>query len=294
MSRHLEPVLQSWLLRTRLRRERSNRGLTQKEAADLLEWSAAKILRIEGGLVNVSLTDLRALLSLYKITDADVVEYLEELARGARGESWAAGYESVLTPEFIRYVGYESGASAVKQVESQLVPGALQTPRYARSVITELSPIEDPPDIVERRVEARLKRQDFLFGGRRPAMSFIIDEAVIRRPVGGVEVMVEQLQHLKAKSAEPDVNIQVLPFALGVTKGMRGPFVLLEFGDPDIHPLLFIETSRIDLLMLDDDVEIGQQSAIFFDLEHRATPPEQFEEIIDEAIDQMTHQPVPR
>lgn len=287
MADDLDPVLQSRLLCTRLRRERARLGFTQKHVADVLEWSPAKVLRIENGLVPVTTIDLQALLAVYGVTDGPTLERLAGFARGARGRPWSDGYEDVLTPEFVRYAGFESGASAVKQVESHLVPGALQTPRYARTVIAALSATDDPDEVVDRRVEARLRRQDVLFAGRRPAMDFILDESVLRKPVGGVEVMTEQLEHLKIKSREPDIRIQVLPDSLGATRGMRGPFVLLEFDEADIDPLLFLETSSVDLLMHDDEEEIKLQFAIFLELERIASPPEAFEQIADRVADQL-------
>lgn len=288
MAVYIDPVTQSRRLRTRLRQLRSQRDLTQETVASMLDWSTAKVLRIESGTVSVSITDLRALLGVYDVTDPGEIDELVDLAREARRRPWAAAYKDLWTPEFYRYVGYEASAARVMKVESQLVPGLLQTKEYAEAVMQALAPVSPPdaPDI-QRRVEARLRRQEELFGKPRPKMAFVLDEAVVRRVMGGPRVMADQLRHLQEMASSPDLTIQIVPFGKGATSSLQGPFTILEFDQADLDTVLFIETPRGDLITFEDQETVTSYHARFLELEGQATKADRFQPIIDKVIGDM-------
>src|SRR5581483_8594616 len=152
--------------------------MTQEQAAGVMEWSLSKLIRIEGGGVSISVSDLRSLLTMYQITDESYVEELVTLARAARQRSWLTAFRDVTSSQYVTFVGYEAAASIIRQFEPTLIPGQLQTEEYARAVTLEYA-----ADRVDKLVEIRIRRQELLEGPRR-LFCFILDEAVIRRQVG--------------------------------------------------------------------------------------------------------------
>lgn len=285
---YVDPVLKSKMLRTRLRGLRGRTRMTQKDVARALEWSAMKVLRIEGGDVHVSLTDLNALLSLYRVGDAGEAEELRELARGARQQPWTWDYRDHLHDVFLQYLGYEASAQYMLKAEALTVPGLLQTRDYARVLLEKVAPFDAPTTAqVDVQVEARLKRQAMLFGGAHPQLRVILDEAVIRRPVGGTEVMVDQLHHLQHMAERDDVTIQVVPFGAGATRGLLAPFTVLDFDEPAAESMLFIETPHQQLLTFEDRAMVSFYHGLFCELEDLATPAEEFGQVAEMAIDQL-------
>jgi transcriptional regulator with XRE-family HTH domain len=229
------PVVDGALLTKFLRSRRSSRGEKQEAVANALEWSLSKFTRIESGAVKVSKTDLEAILRHYDVDDKEIVTDLIDLARGARAPAWWDKY-SIPDKAFYAYVGFEAGASAIRMSQGLLVPGLLQTEDYARLVTTTYV----APENVQKVVELRLERQETV-QERRPNQIYILDEAAIRRKIGNV--MPKQLEHLIKMSERSEIDIRIIPFAVGPHFGMRGPFALLEF-DVDLDDVLFLESAR--------------------------------------------------
>ncbi|WP_229858410.1 helix-turn-helix domain-containing protein, partial [Streptomyces anandii] len=216
---------------------RERAGLSQREAAERVEWSQSKLIRVETGTVSVSVSDLRALLSLYAVTDPGQVHELEEAARGSKGPSWWSKYHDVVTPQFAQYLGYESAATSLSTYHPIVVPGHLQTPGYAHAL---LAPRGLSAERADRVVDLRMERQSRMFDGSgRPAATFVLDEAAVRRQIGGPEVLGEQLGQLLEFGARDGVSIRVLPFGAGAHYSTLGSFVLLGF--PDDDDLLYLE-----------------------------------------------------
>lgn len=282
-------------LRVELRRARTRANLTQKDVADALDWSPSKVIRIESGQVAISTTDLKALLTEYRVKDAAVVADLVDLARNSKKQPWSQ-YKDALSLDDQAYFGYESAASIIRQFEPLLVPGLLQTEDYTRVLLTEAFGYEQR--IVERLVEARKERQELLDRDDAPPAFFILDEAGIRRAVGGPEVMRRQLQQLLSLAERALVTLQIVPFGAGAYQGLQGPFVLLEFGeqvdsesddDNDDETeadnfVLYLE-SRESLALRDRPSLTSQYLERFFDLENRAASPEQSIDLLKEAIE---------
>ena len=239
-----DPTIHRRRLRSELRKAREAAGKTQRETAAAMDWSMSKLIRIETGDVRISTNDLRALLNYYGV-DGGRVEALVEVARAAREQPHWARYRDVASPEYLAFLGYESSAAIIRNFEPILIPGLLQTEEYARAVLTEVEPMQRVDPLVDLRVE----RQELLVRPKPPSLHFIIDEAAIRRAVGGPEVMRRQLQHVKDLTSEPHVHIRVVPFEVGMYPKMRVPYVLIEFDAPEDEDILFVEYPNGDTVI---------------------------------------------
>lgn len=282
MAREVDPSLNRRRLRIELRRAREAVGLTQRDAAEAVEWSLSKIIRIEAGTVSVSVTDLRALLQQYGVTDETLIAELEEAARGSKGQSWWAPYADMVSPQYAQYLGYESSATTVQAFNPLVVPALLQTEDYA----TALMKGQGVESQVRRAVELRTARQERIFEQPDgPQTYFIADESTLRRHVGGPSVMRRQLEHVKAMAQHPQVNLQVLPFTAGSFFGATAPFVLLTFKDDD--DLLYIEGSTGSVASRDDLELIARYQESYAEISSAAYEGDQVIELIDEIITSM-------
>jgi transcriptional regulator with XRE-family HTH domain len=229
-------------LRLALRAAREAADLTQERVAAEMDWSLSKLIRIESGQVTVSVNDVRALLSLYDVHDDERVAQLVELARAARKRPWWNTYREHLTASVSSFIGLEAETSAMSYYNALLIPGLLQTEAYARVVLREAMPAESSPEDIEAVLRVRLTRQHEVLTRSTPAdIVVILDEAVLRRTVGGPETMREQLRRLAGYAAQPRVTIHVIPFSAGPYPAMYGPFIILEFPDPNDPPVVFLE-----------------------------------------------------
>ena len=262
-------------LRTELRRARANAGMTQREVADALDWSPSKVLRIEGGQVAVSTTDLKALLYLYKISDDDLVAKLTSIARQSKQHSWSR-YRDVISADTADYFGYEASASIIRSFEPLIVPGLLQTVGYTQDLLGLAYHLDE--STVGRHIEARQERQELFDRETPPETFFILGEAVIRQFVGGPRVMREQLRRLVDLCVGPVTSIQVLPFTSNAHVGLRGPFTLLEFPEDGPPDILHLETHSHYPSF--DDQQTNQYLNYFWDLESTALDRDMSRELI--------------
>ncbi len=279
------PTARGRRLRHELRRMREEAGLTHTEVAQRLEWSASKLSRIETGQSRVQTGDVRDLLDVYGVTDEATRDALVQLAREARRRGWWTRYTDVLGSG--TYVGLEAEASVIHTYESQFVPGLLQTEDYARAVIRAGQARPDP-EALERRVAARMARQEILTRTDPPEIWAILDEPVVSRPVGGAEIMREQLRHIIELSTRPNttLTIQVLPLSVGAHPGMNGPFVILEFQGPKDPPMVYLETAT-DGLYLEEPSDIERYTLRFSHLVARALGPDESRTMIADLADRM-------
>ncbi len=275
-----DPVTMRRQLRVELRRLRNARHFTQRHVAKELDWSESKVIRIENGTVAIGVTDLRALLLLYGVDDSTAVDNLVGMARGSKHQPFSA-YKNVLKPETLRYFAYESSASLIRQVEPLVVPGLLQTEEYARALIAAY---EYPKDQIDVYWESREERQELLERSEIPEMFFIIDEGVVRRPIGGIGVMRRQLDHLVDLSKRPRISIQVLRFESGAHRALRGSFVYLEFAAPDDPDVLYLENTAGDSVFREEPELTGPYLEDFLALEAQASPADQLEETFNEIL----------
>jgi hypothetical protein len=257
--------------------------------------------RIEGGVVNISYTDLKALLNLYNVNDAQAVEELAEMAEVARARP-PAEYIDAFDKPFRRYLEDEQIADHLRQFENAYVPGLLQTRRYAHAMLEAAYkrkniPLDNPriSAEVDKKVDYRLARRDIFDTkpGEEGALrgEFVMDEGAIRRMVGAESgdktVMVEQLEYLKEVRHHPLIGIAVIPFSAGTHLGMSGPFVLLNFPDPDFAPLLYMEDAREDFASTDHRELTREFSDAFSALEAVAVRGDELDALLDDALDSM-------
>jgi transcriptional regulator with XRE-family HTH domain len=248
-----DPAIHKRRLRSELRRAREAAGMTQRDVAAAMDWSASKLIRIETGAVNISTNDLRALLSHYG-ADQDRIDALVEVARAAREQPRWSLYKNVAEPEYIAFLGYESSASVIRNFEPILVPGLLQTEEYAREALKMTT--DEEPDNVDALVDLRMQRQELLVReASPPGLHFIMDEAVIRRLVGGQDVMRRQLRHLRELANYPNVTIRIVPFGQGLYPRFRIPYVLFEFPDPEDEAVLYVENPLGQLIIRENTPE---------------------------------------
>lgn len=250
------PVVQRRRLRTELRRVRLDAGLTQDQVATAMDWSLSKLIRIENGSVNISTNDLRAILAYYKITDEKRISELITISRAARERSWWSSYSDSVSPRLLQLIEYETAALIARNFQPLLIPGMLQTDEYARISLEQLAPPQMPGDRVDALFNVRMKRQELLRRSDAPLQFFIMDEAVIRRVVGGEGIMRRQLQHVAEVSEMPNVTVEVVPFSAGLFSGLQSQFLMYEFPDAADDDVLYLEDQRGNLLIRDDQDEV--------------------------------------
>lgn len=253
------------LLGGRLRRLREGSGITRSQAGDAIRASDSKISRLELGRVAFKERDVADLLTLYGVTDEDQRAMFAALGRQASKPGWWHKYGDVLPPWFELYVGIEEAAVLIRTYEVQFVPGLLQTRDYARAV-TLLGHAGAPEEEISRRVDLRMVRGQRLTatappGLAPPAIWAVVDEAVLRRPMGGPGVMRAQLEHLVEMSALPNVTLQIVPFDRGGHAAAGGPFTILRFGDSDLPDVVYLE-QLASALYLDDREEVDGYMAV--------------------------------
>ncbi|MEE6259766.1 helix-turn-helix domain-containing protein [Plantactinospora sonchi] len=224
-----------------LRRLREERGLTRAEAGEPIRASESKISRMELGRVGFKERDVLDLLSLYDVRDEGERAALLARVREANASGWWYAYRDVTPNWFQRYLGLEATATLIRSYEVQFVPGLLQTEEYARAVV-RLGHGGAQEHEVTRRVRLRLGRQQILSRPDPPKLWAVVDEAALRRPVGGPRVMRDQLEALIATVTKmPNVTLQVVPLAAGGHAAAGGAFSILRFAQPDLPDLVYIE-----------------------------------------------------
>jgi len=227
------------LLGSLLRRLREGRGVGLREAGGHIRATEAKISRIEGGRVPFKERDVADLLTLYGVEDEAERTRVFELLREANRLGWWRGFGQALPPWFEAFVGLESAATLVRTYEVQFVPGLLQCPEYAVAALSAdrtLSPQER-----SRRVELRLRRQLVLEQPDAPQLSVVLDEAAVRRLLGGRDTMNAQIRRLIELAGRPAVTIRLLPYSAGVHAAEGGAFTLLRFAGQGLPDVVYLE-----------------------------------------------------
>jgi transcriptional regulator with XRE-family HTH domain len=299
--RHLEPGVQRQRIAAALRKARAKAGITQSQVAREMDWSPATVIRVEAGTHKIRRIDLEALLRLYNVSPklrTAILQAHEE----SRNESPYAAFNTVAEVNYLIYLQYELSATSVRNFEHQLVPGLLQTEEYAEAVVKELEYLS--PEKIEPLVDLRMTRQELVSGRQDPQppeMHFIIDEAVIRRNVGGPAVMRRQLEHLKGYvQHNPQVTVQIIPMSFGLYRLCQVPYVLLELPGADYDEdtaadftelVLYVEEPLSQLIIHEDVPQhsvlpsVQEYLVVFMELAgHVATPAEETLKFLDEAI----------
>ncbi|QOC92711.1 helix-turn-helix domain-containing protein [Micromonospora craniellae] len=261
------PTVRRRRIARELRQLRERAGMTLDVAARQLNMSKSNLSRIENAQIGIKPRDVRAALALYQVTGNDA-EALIEIARGAQQRGWWQHYSDVLPEWFEFYVGLEAEAATLRTYEAEAVPGLLQTEAYAREVY-RLTAGEDD---IDRKVAARLRRQDVLRSDEPVELSVVLNEAVLLRPVSERSVMAEQLAHLEAATQLPNVTIQVLPFAAGGHPAMNSPYVILTFADAADAAVVYLENLTTGLA-LEEVAQVRSYSLVHERLRRLALDP---------------------
>lgn len=242
----------------------------ESAAADL-DISLSSLSRIELAKTSVSASVVRAMCDVYGRPDR--ADDLLILARASKTKSWYHAYSDVIPDWFSSYIGLEQAAAQFRSYDAELVPGIIQTAEYARTVIRTDHP-SDSDEEIDRRVQLRMERQALLTRDKsRQRWHILIGEAILWRPVGGVETMGEQLQRLLEVSELPNVTLAVIPFSAGMHEGVTsGPFVLLDFPNPAEPTTVYVE-GFTGALCTDDSAEVDQFRAAFEGIEKAALNP---------------------
>ncbi|WP_406481510.1 helix-turn-helix domain-containing protein [Streptomyces sp. NBC_01615] len=234
------PTVLRMVLGKRLRQLREQAGVSFEDAARAIEVTALTVRRIEKAEVGLRIPYVRELLHTYGVPAAEIDDFLA-LAREANQPGWWYKYRDVLPEWFSAYVSLESEASVIRLYEPHYVPGLLQTPDYATALMRVGFPNESKEDIA-RRVALRVKRQDLLAKPDAPAIWAVLDETVLRRPVGGAEVMRAQIDRLHEVLDMPKVRIQIMRFRVGAHPGAFGPFHHFRFGFSELPDVVYTES----------------------------------------------------
>ncbi len=194
-------------------------------------WSRSKLGRIETRAQGVRIREIEQLLDLYNVTDAALRVWLLDLAATAQERGYWLAIRKDLPEDFHGFLSVEAALVALRQFETMLVPGLLHTADFTRALINGANP-GLAGDVVERRVMARLARQQILTRASPLHFHVILDEAVLERPVGTPAIMRNQLRYLIDESTADHITIQVLPKAAGASPAMDGPFSVLTLPEP--------------------------------------------------------------
>jgi len=235
---HAGPAVERRRLARELRRLRAEAGKTIVEVAARLECSAGKISRIETGIVGARLQDVREMLEMYGVS-GEQREALLELVRRARRHAWWHEYTDVVPRESAKFYGLEDGAATIEEHRLGLVPGLLQTERYARALIGAATGV--PAAVIERRIALRRQRQRLLHRPDPPQITAVLAEAVLHEEVGGPRVLAEQLRYLAAMSRQPNIAIRVRPHHRGAHPAADIPYVIFGFADPADPKVVYVE-----------------------------------------------------
>ncbi|MGW2153512.1 helix-turn-helix domain-containing protein [Nonomuraea sp. NPDC001699] len=274
------PTVLRILLGTQLRRLRTEKGISREDAGYSIRASHAKISRLELGQVSFKQRDVADLLTLYGVTDPDDREPLLALARQANAPGWWHKYGDLLPGWFEVYIGLEGAASAIRTFENQFIPGLLQTPAYAKAVI-RLGNEKALDSELDRRVTLRTTRQRRLESGLK--LWAVIDEAVLRRPLGGAEVMREQVRHLLDATEERNVTVQVVPFESGGHAAAGGSFSILRFPERELPDVVYME-QLTSALYLDKPADSDHFMEVMDRLSIQALEPKQTRRFLEQFI----------
>ncbi|MFI2610096.1 helix-turn-helix domain-containing protein [Kitasatospora sp. NPDC018619] len=260
------------LLGTQLRKLREARGVSREEAGYSIRASESKISRMELGRVGFKERDVADLLTLYGVEVEQERATVLGLLRDANATSWWHEYGDVLPGWFQNYLGLEEAAAEIRSYEVQFVHGLLQTADYARAVVTAGCHANGPEE-VERRVDVRLRRQAVLTGERAPQLVAVLDEAALRRPWGGPELMRGQLDRLLELGELPNVRLQVLPLGNAGLSAESGAFTVLGFAEAELSDVVYLEQFTT-ALYLDKPAEVAEYRHAMDDLVADSLSPE--------------------
>jgi transcriptional regulator with XRE-family HTH domain len=280
------PTVRRIQLGSQLRRLRESSGISRDEAGDRIRASDSKISRIELGRVGLKERDVADLLTLYGVSEEADRATLLKLVREANRPGWWQNLSDVLPPWFQPYMDLEEAAAVIRTYQVQFIPGLLQTEDYARAVITQCS-TEVSADTVERLVSARMNRQRVLTRPDPPRLWVVVDEAALRRPIGGSKIMRAQLEHLITLIGLSNLTLQIIPFSVGGHAADGGAFSILRFSDPNLSDVVYLE-HLAGATYLDKREAVARYKTVMERLVVESAPPDTTADMIDRIIESGT------
>lgn len=280
------PAVRRRKLGGELRRLRDLSGMTSGQAAEAAGWHQSKVSRIETGRSSVSAEDVDILLDVYRVRDRDLRDLLGTLAGQGGQRGWWQDFRDVLPVEYRDFISLEAGASRARSMENSVVPGLLQTPAYAQALTRDVMPRLTRREVTAL-VEVRIARQAVLRRDPPLELRAVLDEAVLRRAVGGPAVMSDQLRSLERAAALPQISLQVLPFGAGGHIGVTGSFVIFSFpriADLDVVVIDHLTSS----LYVDRKEDITAYGAAFTRLSNIALPRDESVALISKVAGEMS------
>lgn len=284
MAPRSSPTARRRRLATALRQLREDHQLSCAEVGKTVGWSESKVSRIETGRVGIRQDDLHRLLAVYNIDD-EVRSTLLTLRRQASHRGWWHSYADALPDWFHSYVGLEDGAKALMTYENQLIPGLMQTDDYAAAVIRAHRPSLDA-DEMDRQLAARATRQTLLTRSDPLQLWAVLDEAVLRRKVGGADIMRAQMNRLREIAALSNVTLQVLTFDHGSHASMGTSFTILKFPEPADTDIVYLE-DLTSSQYLEEPPDIERYTLVFDHLRAAALSPEASDDFIGQVADSI-------
>ncbi|WP_433761140.1 helix-turn-helix domain-containing protein [Nocardia sp. CA-135398] len=266
------PTVLRMMLGSRMRRLREACDISREDAGEAIRGSHSKISRLELGRTGFRERDLLDLLTLYRVTDPEEREEFKELARQANASGWWHRDSDWLPKWFDTYLGLEQAAKLIRGYEPRAMPELLQTADYARALLAMAHPTESA-EAIARRVALRLRRQEILRRPHPPQLWLIVEEAALRRPIGGSTVWRAQLEYLLRIAEEPHITLQVLPDHVGGPALADGAFTMLRFAEADLPDIVYLQ-QLTSALYLDKTADLDAYRAVANQLSVHAAPPE--------------------
>lgn len=273
-----EPTVRGRELGEGMRAALTGAGLTGKAIAKELGWNESDVSRMLTGRKIGSENDVAAFLGRCKVSSKERRRLLA-LCREANKPGWYQQHGSRLPTQLRTYIDHEDNAAEIYDYQAQLLPGSLQTGDYCRNVISNI--VNVPEDEVDARVAARLARAGIFSRARSTKFTFLVHELVLRLPVGGKAVMSAQLHHLLRMSVRPNINLQVIPAALGAHAGVAGSFIFMKFSGRT--PVVYIE-SETTAQFLEEPMEIVAHRQIIDSLAANALDEAQSRDLISSLV----------
>jgi transcriptional regulator with XRE-family HTH domain len=267
---NVNPTVRRRRLGSELRKLRESKGMTAEEVATRLLVSQSKISRLENGRRSISQRDVRDLCQVYGVSDERMVESLMTMAKESRQRGWWHAFGDI---PYSVYIGLEAEATSIRNYQSLIIPGLLQTREYAEALVRGASP-ENTYEQVQKQVDVRMRRQERITGDDPVRFWAVVDEAALRRVVGGTVVMRQQLEQLAELSRLPHVTIQAIPFSIGAHPGMSGAFSLLEFQEAADSDVVYLEGVTSDLY-LERETDVQLYTVMYEHLRAEALSPDQ-------------------
>ncbi|WP_042396080.1 helix-turn-helix domain-containing protein [Streptacidiphilus carbonis] len=273
------------LLGSQLRRLREAKGITREDAGYTIRASESKISRMELGRVSFKERDVTDLLSLYGVDDETERTALVTLVREANQAGWWHSFSDAMPNWFQTYVGLEEAAALIRTYQVQFIPGLLQTEDYARAIMLLNRPHMEQSEL-ERRINLRMRRQKLVADGDGPRLWAVVDEAALRRPVGGPAVMKAQIQRLIDAADMPNVVVQVMPFRFGGHAAESGAFTILRFPEQDLPDVVYLE-QLTSALYLDKRDDVDQYIQVMERLSVDSLTPEASVELLSSLLKEI-------